>query len=265
MKIDLKQLEILYFQNDLEVPYILKDKTELKINPIKVKDWSIFESCEPILKINKNRFDSIEILQMSYLNFLVEHVLSEKENMNKLIMIFSLCLKESRIVAKLSAKVAHLEILDDYGNVKHRIEKKDFDNIIKIILNQNTFNYDDVELSEDIQKSLELYYATLGNQGESPKLERQKTYVMSKNGMTMKTINDMSYRSFSLMYRAMLDNDLYMAKNILKSGYSCTIDGEVRHPLFEKELTPTERMVKSAFVDSSSVKNKLDKAGVKTV
>ena len=56
-----------------------------------------------------------------------------------------------------------------------------------------------------------------------------------------------------------------MAKNILKSGYSCTIEGEVRHPLFEKELTPTERMVKSAFVDSSSVKNKLDKAGVKTV
>ena len=83
MKIDLKQLEILYFQNDLEVPYVLKDKTELLIHPIKVKDWSIFESCEAILKINKNRFDSVEILRMSYLNFLVEHVLEDKDNMNK--------------------------------------------------------------------------------------------------------------------------------------------------------------------------------------
>ena len=265
MKIDLKQLEILYFQNDLEVPYTLKDKTQLLVYPIKVKDWSVFEACEPILKINKNRFDSIEILQMSYLNFLIEHVLSDKENMNKLTMLFSLCLKENKVVAKKSANLVYLEILDDVGNIKHKIEKKDFDNISKIILNQNTFNYDDVELSEDIQKSLELYYATLGNQGESPKLERQKTYVMSKNGMTMRTINDMSYRSFSLMYRAMLDNDLYIARNILKSGYSCTIEGEVKHPLFEKELTPTERLMKNAFVDSSSVKNKLDKAGVKTI
>ena len=265
MKIDLEQLGMLYFQNDLEVPYTLKDKSIVNIYPIKVKDWNLFESCEQLLKINKNKFDDIEILKMSYLNFLVDYLLQDKDNMNKLIILFSLCLKEDKIVVKKSKDVARIEILNEDGSVKHVIEKRDFDLISKVILNQNTFNYEDVELSDDMKKSIELYYSTLSSGNESPKLERQKTYVMSKNGMTMRTINEMSYRSFSLMYRAMLDNDLYMARNILKSGYSCTIEGDVKHPLFEKEMTNTEKLLKTAFLDSSAVKNKLDKAGVKSI
>lgn len=265
MKIDLEKLEILYFQNDLEVPYTLKDKSVIHIYPIIVKDWNLYESCEKLLKINKNQFDNIDILKMSYLNFLIDFLLQDEENMNKLSMLFSLCLKEDKIVAKKSKDVARIEILDEDGNIKHVVEKRDFDLISKIILNQNTFNYDDAELSEDIKKSIELYYATLNNMNEHPKLERQKTYVMSKNGMSMRTINEMSYRSFSLMYRAMLDNDLYVARNILKSGYSCTIEGEIKHPLFEKEMTNTEKLLKNVFLDSSTVKNKLDKAGVKSI
>jgi len=35
--------------------------------------------------------------------------------------------------------------------------------------------------------------------------------------------------------------------------------------LFEKEMTNTEKLLKNVFLDSSTVKNKLDKAGVKSI
>ena len=54
MAVDIENLKILYFQNDEPCPYQLKCGYELKIYPVKVKDWGMFEPSLSILQIDKN-------------------------------------------------------------------------------------------------------------------------------------------------------------------------------------------------------------------
>ena len=49
---------------------------------------------------------------------------------------------------------------------------------------------------------------------------------------------------------------LYFARNILKSGYSCTIEGTIIHPLFQKEKGALEEIL----IDADSFKNKVQQA-----
>lgn len=75
IKIKIEQYKLLYFQNDEPCPYRTKDGYELMINPVKVKDWSIFESSLDVLKIDKNSINNIDIIKMSYLDFLCSIVI----------------------------------------------------------------------------------------------------------------------------------------------------------------------------------------------
>ena len=107
--VDINRLELMYFQNDEPVAYYLKnsidengnmstDGYKLLIKPIKVKDWSLFNNCIDILMHELQDYNSVEIIQMSYLEFVTDILLDRvsdeeiSENAFKLSTILSMAL-----------------------------------------------------------------------------------------------------------------------------------------------------------------------------
>ena len=68
--VDLQDLELKYFCNGYDVPYELRNGSTLNIKPILVKDYPYYEVAKSILEIAKNEMGDIEIIKMSYLEFL---------------------------------------------------------------------------------------------------------------------------------------------------------------------------------------------------
>ena len=69
MKIDIDFYKKAYFYFDKPVEYPIKDRF-IKIYPIMVEDSEVFLSSMNILLVDKNSAPSVEIIQMSYLEFI---------------------------------------------------------------------------------------------------------------------------------------------------------------------------------------------------
>ena len=95
MTLDFKLLEKAYFYFDKPVPYKLNNEKNVLIKPIYVPDEEIFLASANILQIDKNSSSSVEIIQMSYLDFLIDILLPADESgtlCDKLYNILHLCL-----------------------------------------------------------------------------------------------------------------------------------------------------------------------------
>ena len=90
--VDIEYLKTRYFYLDEPVKYKLKDN-EINIYPIQLKDSEFFLSSVGILTVDKNSNSSIEIIQMSYLKFIVVILFQDEVNIQKLLNILILCLK----------------------------------------------------------------------------------------------------------------------------------------------------------------------------
>ena len=71
--VNIELLDLMYFQNSYNVPYRLKKGGDIEIKPILVKDYPLYEWSMSVLNIKKNEINDIEIIQMSYLDFLVKN------------------------------------------------------------------------------------------------------------------------------------------------------------------------------------------------
>ena len=270
--VDMDKLELMYFQNDEPIPYRLKnvvnvdgsvsqDGYDLFIKPIKVKDWSIFNNCLDIIMHELQDYNSVEIIQMSYLEFLLnvllEQVSDEEigENAFKLstILSMSLGIYEAR-KGKFKDRPC-LTIHDENGVALAIITHKEFNEIKKIILFQNIINYDDRYLSPEIKKEIAEYEKIKYSNDNivNPTLEKQKVFVISKTGISMKDINDMTYRTFTQVYNYNVNVDLYFAQKILQASQKYDMKEDAIHPLFKKE----EDRLKSAFVSKSDFEGKM--------
>lgn len=252
--LDIKVLEMAYFCNGYNVPYTLKNGGDILIKPILVKDYNVYEWAKQILQINKNEINDIEIIQMSYLDFLIEKIFSKSEECTQqLQQIINLCLDEQYIAFQKSKGKNCICICDENSNVKKIINSKEFDEISKIILNQNDFNYDDRELSKDVKEAYEEYcklkYSDIG----SPSLEKMKAFVTSKTGLKLNEINEMVYRYFSLVYHSAVDSEIYIGEKIIQGSYKYKVDKNIMHPQYEKKKDPIAEM----FSDASAFENKI--------
>ena len=116
--VDMEELELLYFSNDDSVPYnlsnsidingnVCKKEYKLMIRPIKVKEWSSFNNCLTVLTKELQDYNSPEIIQMSYLEFLCV-ILFEIDNESsyklKVILEKSLGLKNVNEIGRASCR-----------------------------------------------------------------------------------------------------------------------------------------------------------------
>lgn len=252
----LNELQKLYYSNEYPVPYILKCGVQINIFPVKVKDWEIFENSLGVLTIDKNKISSVEIISMSYLDFLYKLVTEHTEGIGDMlytVLRYSLGEHEYSM-KKLGDRNKTFLLIKD---LNAQISSKEFDEIIEIILTYNLTNYDNRKMSEDIQKLVNDYLKLRnGNKYRHASLEEQKVFVMLKSGISIQQINEMSYRIFSQVYTTALDCDLYISNKIIQSSQKYETKGEIIHPLLEKKQDILEEifMDKDKFVNDMKSK-----------
>ena len=250
--VDLKDLELRYFCNGYDVPYEIKSGGILNIKPILVKDYPFYEISKGILEINKNEINDINIIKMSYLEFLFNLITLSAENNNALIELCKLSLGYEKIAIGTHNNKRCLLLCDEDNKVKYIITPKEFEDISKIILNQNDSNYDNRYVNPEVKELMAEYYKVRHHDFRTPSLEEKKAYVVSKTGMDINQINDMSYRLFDLIYNSCVNSEIYFAQKMVQCSYKYEVKEDVKHPLFEKKKDPYAEI----FEDTTILGNK---------
>ncbi|MBO7713337.1 MAG: hypothetical protein J6S85_07175 [Methanobrevibacter sp.] len=250
--VDLKDLELRYFCNGYDVPYEVKNGGILNIKPILVKDYPFYEITKGLLEINKNEINDIDIIKMSYLEFIFNLINIDVSYNNSLIEICRLSLGYDKIAIGLHNNKKCLLLCEEDGTVKYIITSKEFDDISKIILNQNDANYDNRYVNPEVKELMAEYYKVRHTDFRTPSLEEKKAYVVSKTGMNINQINDMSYRLFDLIYNSCVSSEIYFAQKMVQCSYKYEVKEDVKHPLFEKKKDPYSEI----FEDTSILGNK---------
>ena len=250
--IDLKTLELTYFCNGVEVPYSVKEGGILNIKPILVKDYPRYEISKSVLEIPKNEFNEIEIIKMSYLEFLFHSIVTEETYANFLLTICELCFGYKKVAKVEHNKKLCLCLCEEDETIKYIITPKEFDNIVKIILNQNDANYDGRYVNPEVRELMEQYYKVKYTNSRTPTLEEKKAYVTSKTGINIETLNNMTYRYFDLVYSSNVNSEIYITQKMVQCAYKYDVKEDIKHPLFEPKKDPYAEI----FEDTTVLSNK---------
>ena len=258
--VDIEYLSRKYFAKDKPVEYTLQNQTKLMIYPILVDDWDVFEDNSNILMYDKNSSNEIEIIQMSYLQFLTDVIFYQVENsMVQLDTILKLCLhieKEIGMAVNEKGKpiiIVDCEIDGDVINGGIFISSMDFDNIKRIILYQNLFGYDDEYINPEIKQSIEDYQKLTNGDLEPIPLEDKITFVENKSGLLKEQILKLTYRDLSKRFDMLVEE----IENVMLR--TAELSGNVT---FKQKIEPMFRKTKKSkyedmFTDKSSFDNKV--------
>lgn len=200
MAIDISVLEKAYFYFDKPVPYKLSDTTHIDITPISVYDSEVFLSSCDILQIDKNALNSVEIIQMSYLDFLFKVMLptdQSKIGLDKFCNIMKLCLGMPDWKIKMNEKKKiNLVAPDD----SFEITGKQFDDIKRVILYQNIAHYDDEYIDPDLKKAMQDVDRLKSKGIDVPSLERRMAIITAHCGISKQALMQYSMRSLQLLF-----------------------------------------------------------------
>lgn len=241
---------------DFIEPYVTLDEPVLykglNIHPIFVKDWCKFMSACDILNIDKTQTNDIDIIQMSYLKYMLELILSDNVWKNKFLIILDLCfniqfdekyfLKDFDVDEILFTKKdeENSDIFINGYNVKFHLDGKvkanivlddkefnatEFKEMIRIIMYQNFIDYDDTPMSDDFKEIIENFNRLKKNKIVEPSIEDKITVMMAKNGYTKNEIENLSYRKFEKMFNIIVGEDDYLIGSIAQiHGAKCDVE-----------------------------------------
>ena len=196
MKIDIDFYKKAYFYFDKPVDYQIKDKL-IKIYPVAVEDSEVFLSSMNILMVDKNSSPSVEIIQMSYLEFIYKILFQDRTNIDRFVNILKYCLHiNSPYIGFNENDKPYL--VDKENDIL--IGPKDFDNIKRLILYQNLIHYDDEYINPELKAAMS-EVDELRNKGvDSPTIERRIAIITAHCGLSKQEQLKMTYRSHSLLF-----------------------------------------------------------------
>ena len=196
MKIDIDFYKKAYFYFDKPVDYQIKDKL-IKIYPVAVEDSEVFLSSMNILMVDKNSSPSVEIIQMSYLEFIYKILFQDQTNIDRFVNILKYCLHiNSPYIGFNENNKPYL--VDKENDIL--IGPKDFDNIRRLILYQNLIHYDDEYINPELKAAMN-EVDELRNKGiDTPTIERRIAIITAHCGLSKKEQLKMTYRSHSLLF-----------------------------------------------------------------
>ena len=199
MAINLDYLTRQYFYFDEPVPYKLNNDI-VYITPISLKDSEIFNSSVDILNIDKNSIPDVKIIQMSYLEFLLKVIFSDKkyqqDYIQKLINVLVLCLgfKSPRIGWENKKPYLY------DAKLGARINPKQFDEIKRIIMYQNFPRFDDEYVNPEFKKAMDEVDELKNQNYEYPSIERRIAIITSHTGLPKREQELMTFRSHSILF-----------------------------------------------------------------
>ena len=196
MKIDIDFYKKAYFYFDKPVDYQIKDKL-IKIYPVAVENSEVFLSSMNILMVDKNSSPSVEIIQMSYLEFIYKILFQDQTNIDRFVNILKYCLHiNSPYIGFNENDKPYL--VDKENDIL--IRPKDFDNIRRLILYQNLIHYDDEYINPELKAAMN-EVDELRNKGiDTPTIERRIAIITAHCGLSKKEQLKMTYRSHSLLF-----------------------------------------------------------------
>lgn len=243
----------LYFSNGINAPYHLKEGGDIEIKPVLLKDYPYYNNAVGILTLPKNEVNDIEIIRMSYLEYLIKVVFPSNKDYEMLMRyLLDLCLGAEYVAFMIKNNKPIIVICDKEQVVKHIINSREFDDISEIILNQNDAHYDNRTVNPEVRQLMEDYYRIKYKDVSVPSLEKRKAFVSSKIGKTFKELGEYTCREFEEIYRAMLDSEIYMATKITEASYKYEVKEQTKHPQYEPEKDRFEEI----FSDTSVLKDK---------
>ena len=184
-----------YYVFDDPIPY-----KELFVYPVTMADYINFHFAINCLLIEKNRIPDPNIIRMSYLDYLYYLINQNEDNRIfgfMLLEVLEICLNTT------SDKVGFIR--KDNGKVDLRLGefvcgKKDFDELTKIICDQNMIELPDYNIDPNVEKALkdaQAYKSKQQNKNKICSLEDQIVCVMISTNMNMSDIKNLSVRKFS--------------------------------------------------------------------
>ena len=250
----------------------------IKIYPVLAKDYYEFLSVVDVLRINKNESADIEIIQMSYLYYLIHLILYDEDIKKAFLKLLNLSLHMKLEEEKVNKKFAENDILlqvlpngADYyingWNIEIRIRKRhatllidgnainanEFEDFRRIILFQNLHDFDEVEMnmSNDFRQVVEKYYE-LKNRGiHNPTLEEKALAIISHTGYTLDIVKSLPMRSFDNLFSTIIAETDYIATKALEPHLKSV--QSIDHWMYK----PKRQKYMEMFQDAESVAKKV--------
>lgn len=254
-KLDLDLYRKAFFYFDLPAEYKIGDKI-LHIYPISVKDSEVFLSSMSVISIDKNAVDSVEIIQMSYLDFVYKVLFQDVVNVSKFLNILKYCLHINKpFVGYTEQNRPYLR--DNETGLE--IKAKDFENIRRIILYQNLIHYDDEYINPDIKKMMSEVDAAKGAGVEQPTIERKMAIITAHCGISKQEQMDMTFRSHSLLFEEVYGEVEFETTRpiMMYAGKGNEIDHWIyrkKRGKFDGYITDTDRYAQTMGADKNAIK-----------
>jgi len=208
-----------YITYDIPVPY-----KELNIYPVRVRDYGRMNLLSQSLTLDKNSIPDAKIISMTYLEYLYQTV---KEDKTPYLFFFDLLLgmvlREDKSFAKTEDSVKRYRY-DEKGKPFFEIKNKrydssDFEEIRKIICEQNLIDIPDEEIQKEVRDALDdakSYKAKISGT-KSGSFEDYIISIAVSTGWKYEEIYEMTVRKFIKSIRRM-DNlihyKIYLASSM---------------------------------------------------
>lgn len=235
----------------------------LKIKPILAQDALAFMKAVEVFQIEKNKIPNVEIIRMSYLEFILSFMVNSDDFSNFLWLLEkTLGLKYDENLRKEGWDTPNALLMQELPNgdafyyingwdLEMKLCRRggaeitmagvhftsaEFNDYKDIVLFQNIYDYDDTVLSDDVRRVIEQYYA-LKNKGiRIPTMEDKAAAIILNTSYTYETLKTVPLRSFEkLFHDAVGEVDYIATKSLephLKEGQS--IDHWIYKPIREK-------------------------------
>lgn len=254
-KLDLDLYRKAFFYFDLPAEYKIGDKI-LHIYPISVKDSEVFLSSMSVISIDKNAVDSVEIIQMSYLDFIYKVLFQDVVNVSKFLNILKYCLHINKPFVGYTEQ--NRPYLRD-NEIGLEIKAKDFENIRRIILYQNLIHYDDEYINPDIKRMMSEVDAAKGAGVEQPTIERKMAIITAHCGISKQEQMDMTFRSHSLLFEEVYGEVEFETTRpiMMYAGKGNEIDHWIyrkKKGKFDGYITDTDRYAQTMGADKNAIK-----------
>ena len=218
---------------------------DLQIKPVLVRDFFQFNSAKDILSIEKNKIPNADIIQMTYLRFLLMMMLEQDGFKEDFLTILALSLgvkydatkrnpsfepnemltQQTRkdevevwingwdVRFRLSDNKVILCLYDDENLVE--IDDAQFDELRKVILLQNIYKYDDTEMSDDFRRVVEEFYRLKNKDIVLPTLEDRLMAVCISSAYKLEELYVMPLRLFDALLERSIDKLEYQVNKLI--------------------------------------------------
>ena len=188
-----------YITFDRPVPF-----KGLQIHPVYMKDYAEFMSFSQVLTLEKNAIPDVEIISMSYLKFIYHMTMKDATEYPYLIMLdrlLSLCLQDESFndIEESLKRYNYTEKGKPFFIINKEVyREEDFNEIKKIICEQNLIELPDPNISKEVRDSLE-EAQRYKNKISGTKTGTLEDYIISLSivtGWTMDYIQSLPIRKF---------------------------------------------------------------------